>query len=64
LPKDQFQQLDRLAGSAKTTRSEILRRSFTLYQQLKSAERKGKVLALLPKKETKHTPTTVMLVEG
>jgi len=63
-PENQIQQLDQLADSAETTRSEILRRGFSLYKKLKAAEREGRVLALLPKKETKHTPMTVMLVEG
>jgi len=63
LPPDLLREVDELAEATKTTRSEILRRGAVLLSKLKSAEREGRVLALLPKKEVKRTVTTVMLVE-
>jgi len=63
LPEDLLKSVDKLADSAKTTRSEVIRRSVSLYQQVQSAEREGKVLVLMPKERVEKAVTRLLLVE-
>jgi len=63
LPEDLLKSVDKLADSAKTTRSEVIRRSVSLYQQVQSAEQEGKVLVLMPKERVEKAVTRLLLVE-
>jgi len=63
LPEDLLKSVDELADSAKTTRSEVIRRSVSLYQQVQSAEQEGKVLVLMPKERVEKAVTRLLLVE-
>jgi len=64
LPEKALREVDELAEADKTTRSEIIRRSISVYRQLRAAEQEeGKVLVLMPKQRLKSTPAMLVLVE-